>query len=150
MIKQAACLLIVRNDGLVLTTTRRNTDILALPGGKVDVGESAARAALRETYEETALVFQQADIVPVYAEVLRGDDGREFFCTTFAVKAEAGELAHGKLLDPDTWMIEAGIKVRYASTAELLQGAFAEYNAKVLDNAARLPAFAPLLGVAND
>ncbi|WP_430591730.1 NUDIX hydrolase [Humidisolicoccus flavus] len=46
-----------RADGAVLTVRKRGTTSFMLPGGKPEEGESAAKCAIREVYEELGLII---------------------------------------------------------------------------------------------
>ena len=60
-----ACTILVR-DGYVLAITRGyDMADLALPGGKLEEGESFGRAAVRELWEETRVDASGAALIPV-------------------------------------------------------------------------------------
>jgi 8-oxo-dGTP pyrophosphatase MutT (NUDIX family) len=55
-LKQAAVMLIVREDGMILGVTRKNDHTkFGLPGGHVEPNEDPKDAAIRETFEETGI-----------------------------------------------------------------------------------------------
>ncbi|WIB67511.1 NUDIX domain-containing protein [Curtobacterium sp. MCBD17_035] len=58
-----SAVLVVR-DRRVLMVRSRGRDVLYLPGGKVEPGETPVDAAVREAREETALVLTPADCQP--------------------------------------------------------------------------------------
>ena len=65
-IKGAACILIPV-DGLYLAVSRKNnTTKWGLPGGKREAGERLIDCAIRETFEETGLKFDESDLTLIY------------------------------------------------------------------------------------
>lgn len=64
--------------GRILLVHKIDNDYWALPGGAVDLGESAAEAALRETAEETGVTIELTGLVGIYTDpghVMAYDDG---------------------------------------------------------------------------
>lgn len=53
--KYAVCAVIIKDDLILATHRRHNADDWGLPGGKVDEGELAYDAIIRETLEETGM-----------------------------------------------------------------------------------------------
>lgn len=86
------------NDaGEVLLIHKTDNDLWALPGGGVDVGESAPAAAVRETKEETGFDVEVTSLVGIYtnpAHVMAYDDGevRQQFSICFRARIVGGEL----------------------------------------------------------
>lgn len=128
-LSNSAAVIIHTTSGKVLTTTRRNTDILALPGGKEDPGENATQAIVRETAEETGLYLRPELFEPIFSEIVVGNDGRDFYCTTFVYKTAIDES-----LFAESWSVEDGIKVSFQTWENLYTGAFVEYNKKAEEN----------------
>jgi len=78
---QAACCLIMSDDGKVLAVSRRDDPTqLGFPGGKMDPGEDLITTATRELKEETGLDIVDLRQVFVHKE----DDG--YVTTTFVGK----------------------------------------------------------------
>ncbi len=60
---------VVTNEaGEVLLIRRSDNDNWAVPGGAVDLGESVAEAALRETLEESGIDCQITGLVGIYSD----------------------------------------------------------------------------------
>ena len=109
--RQAACCLVLGDDGTVLAVSRRDDPTaFGLPGGKVDGAETPEDAARRELEEETGLTATSLKQVFVRKE----EDG--FTCTTFVCKVD-GEI------DTD----EEGV-VRWVKPQALFDGPFGAYN----------------------
>ncbi|GGP55342.1 NUDIX hydrolase [Streptomyces abikoensis] len=89
---------VARNDaGEVLLIHKTDNDLWALPGGGVDVGESAVDAAVRETWEETGFNIEVTGLVGLYtnpAHVMAYDDGevRQQFSICFTARITGGAL----------------------------------------------------------
>ena len=58
----------VLQDGQILLTQREDVEVWCLPGGAIEDGESLARAAVRETYEETGLHVELTGLVGIYSK----------------------------------------------------------------------------------
>lgn len=135
--KYAACVLALCKDGRILTTTRRNTDVLALPGGKRDQGESLYDCAIRETLEETGVNLAGLDSVRLFSDVEYGADGHDFSVDAFGILIHSNSadivIPGGK---------ETGITVGWHTPLELLcKGTFVRYNANVLKSAMAIDKF---------
>lgn len=128
MLKNAVNLIVVDAVGKILCVTRRNTKIWCLPGGKVDEGETALEAVIRETREETGFSVLPDKCMPIYSDIVLGDDGNHYYSTTFAYLDVVQED------DPGTeWSVEPGIMVSMITADDLIRhGAFSEYNRNAL------------------
>lgn len=113
---KAVCAFVINDDNQILAVSRKDdpTDF-GLPGGKVDPGETAKEAVVRELFEETGLKATQI------GECLYEDDNTGHYCFTFEVEVE-GEIDHNK---------EAGV-VKWIDPATLIKGSFGEYNRNFL------------------
>ncbi|MFI9273947.1 NUDIX hydrolase [Kitasatospora sp. NPDC052896] len=63
----ASNLLVQNDEGAILLQRRRDTGQWALPGGKQDIGESAAECAVRECEEETGIKAEITGFLGVYS-----------------------------------------------------------------------------------
>ncbi|WP_405193228.1 NUDIX hydrolase [Streptomyces anulatus] len=89
---------VARNEaGEVLLIHKTDNDLWALPGGGIDLGESAPGAAVRETKEETGFDVEVTGLVGIYTNpehVMAYDDGevRQQFSICFHARIIGGEL----------------------------------------------------------
>jgi len=59
---------VTNDDGDILLIRRTDNNNWALPGGAIDLGESAAQAAIRETQEETGITPEITGLVGIYTD----------------------------------------------------------------------------------
>src|SRR5579871_3737091 len=59
---------VVNDAGEILLIRRSDNGNWALPGGAIDLGESVAQAAVRETLEETGIECEVTGIAGVYSD----------------------------------------------------------------------------------
>src|SRR5258707_9117671 len=60
--------LVANSAGEILLIRRSDNDNWALPGGAIDLGESARQAAVRETKEETGIDCEITGLVGIYTD----------------------------------------------------------------------------------
>ena len=94
----AASAVVVDEGGRILLHRRRDNDQWALPGGKMELGESLAECVVREVREETGLRVEAIGIVGTYTDpkhVFSYDDGevRQEFSICFQCAVTGGSLA---------------------------------------------------------
>jgi ADP-ribose pyrophosphatase YjhB (NUDIX family) len=94
----AASAIVVDDQGRLLLHRRRDNDKWALPGGKMELGESVAGCAIREVKEETGLEAEPVSIVGIYSDpkhVFAYDDGevRQEFSICLLMRSVGGTLA---------------------------------------------------------
>ncbi|MBZ0303449.1 MAG: NUDIX domain-containing protein [Anaerolineae bacterium] len=81
----------VLNDaGRILLQQREDFAVWGLPGGEIEPGETAAQAAVRETYEETGLEVRLTRLVGLYAMPRWWDGG--VHAAVFAAELTGGTL----------------------------------------------------------
>ena len=59
---------VVNDAGEILMIRRTDNDNWAIPGGAIDLGESVAQAAIRETREESGIECEITGIVGIYSD----------------------------------------------------------------------------------
>ena len=64
----AVNVVVVNHAGAILLIRRTDNGNWALPGGGIDLGESVARAAVRETFEESGIECVITGIVGIYSD----------------------------------------------------------------------------------
>ena len=87
-------------DGKILLHRRADTGHWALPGGRMEVGESAEDCAVRETVEETGIEVKVKRLVGVYSDprnysIMRYPDGFtvHYVILLYEVERTGGEIA---------------------------------------------------------
>lgn len=93
----AASAVVVDATGRILLHRRRDNEKWALPGGKMELGESLAGCAVREVREESGLDVEPIGLVGVYSDpkhVFAYDDGevRQEFSVCFQCRIVGGTL----------------------------------------------------------
>ncbi|HEU5156033.1 MAG TPA: NUDIX domain-containing protein [Streptosporangiaceae bacterium] len=88
---------IVTNDaGDILMIRRSDNDNWAVPGGAIDLGESVAQAAIRETKEETGVDCEITGLVGIYSDpkhvihYTSNDEVRQEFSIVLTARAIGG------------------------------------------------------------
>jgi 8-oxo-dGTP pyrophosphatase MutT (NUDIX family) len=85
-----AAALLIGADGRTLLVRKRGTQAFMQPGGKIDAGESAAEALVRELYEELGLVIAQehAQFLGEFSAVAVNEPGFEVNCQLYQLHVE--------------------------------------------------------------
>jgi 8-oxo-dGTP diphosphatase len=87
---EVAAVALIR-DRRMLMVTARNRDVLYLPGGKVDPGETPADAAARETREEVAVELVPGTVRELFTVVTQAHgepDGRQVRMVVFSADTD--------------------------------------------------------------
>ena len=93
----AASAVVVDDQGRILLHRRRDNEMWALPGGKMELGESLGECAIREVREETGFDIELTGIVGIYSDpkhVFSYDDGevRQEFSICLSAEIMGGDL----------------------------------------------------------
>jgi 8-oxo-dGTP pyrophosphatase MutT (NUDIX family) len=115
------------HQGRVLLIRRSDNDNWALPGGAIDLGETMAEAAVRETIEETGITCAVTGLVGIYTDpkhiilyTSNGEARQEFsiVLTATAVSGEptpSSESTEVRWVPPDdldTYQMDRAMKMR--------------------------------------
>jgi 8-oxo-dGTP pyrophosphatase MutT (NUDIX family) len=125
--REAAVMLVINKNGLVLAISRReDPSKFGLAGGKLEEGETPTQAAIRETLEETGVRITSCDYIYTRVEPRHNNDGEDFNTHCFyAIDWD------------DTNMVQSSDEgvVKWLSASELtspVTGAFPHYNAQTI------------------
>ncbi len=67
-----AVVLVNKNSNGLLMCTRRNSEKINFPGGKIEENEIPIEAAIRETLEETGVKFKPEDLTFIVKTIING------------------------------------------------------------------------------
>jgi 8-oxo-dGTP pyrophosphatase MutT (NUDIX family) len=93
----AAVAVVAREDGAVLLIRRTDNGNWALPGGAIEMNESVADAATRETFEETGIQVEITGLLGVYSDpghvihFTSNDEVRREFSIALTARPVGGE-----------------------------------------------------------
>lgn len=93
----SASTVVLNREGKILLQLRSDTHVWALPGGAMEIGETIAQTAVRETKEETGLDVELEYIVGIYTNprhVVAFSNGevRQQFSICFACRLVGGKI----------------------------------------------------------
>lgn len=86
-------------DGRVLTVRKRGTRRFMLVGGKLEPGESARDAALRETHEEVGLRIDEATLLGEFHSEAANEPGHTLHSTVFWVESDDDPVASAEIAE---------------------------------------------------
>ena len=86
-------------DGPVLTVRKRGTERFMLVGGKLEPGESARDAALRETWEEVGLRIESATLLGEFHSMAANEPDHTLHSTVFWVESDAEPVASAEIAE---------------------------------------------------
>ena len=121
---------LVIDSGRVLLVKRGcepNKGLWSLPGGSIELGETARAAAAREVREETALEVEPREFAGFQEVISQGDDGIRFHYViiTFRARLVSGELAAASDAADARWF--APCELAGIPTTEGLAARLADY-----------------------
>lgn len=103
----------------VVVSTRANENQYGIPGGKVDEGETAIQAAIREAYEETGVRVTEEQLYHCFEE-----PSRTFTMAIFVMNTPIETIPGG---------IETGITAKFGNFEDLaVNSPYAEFNKRML------------------
>ena len=114
-----------RGDEVLLVQRGRPplVGLWSLPGGRIEWGETAREAALRELAEETAVAAEIVGLVDVVDQIGRDDDGtvaRHFVLAAYVARWIAGEPVPGDDAAATAWCRPEAL-ARYETTPRLAE-----------------------------
>jgi ADP-ribose pyrophosphatase YjhB (NUDIX family) len=101
---------VTNEAGDLLLIRRSDNDNWAMPGGAVDLGESLAQAAVRETREESGVECEVTGLSGIYTDpghvILYTSDGevRQEFSVVLTARATGGQLATSEETSQVRWV----------------------------------------------
>jgi ADP-ribose pyrophosphatase YjhB (NUDIX family) len=104
---------IANGEGEILLIRRSDNDNWALPGGAIDLGESAREAAVRETKEETGIDCEITGLVGIYTDpkhiILYTSNGeaRQEFSIVMTARPLSGEPTPSDESKEVRWVLPA-------------------------------------------
>jgi 8-oxo-dGTP pyrophosphatase MutT (NUDIX family) len=117
--RTAACAIVFDAMGRVLLHRRTDNGRWGLPGGAIEVGETADRAAVREVVEETGYRVEVVRLVGVYSDpthtTIKYPDGNvnAYVAVAFECKVLGGSAALSDETSAVEWFEVEGLPVNF-------------------------------------
>jgi mutator protein MutT len=111
----AVNVVVTNDDGDILLIRRTDNNIWALPGGAIDLGESVAQAAVRETQEETGITVEITGLVGIYTNphhvihYTSNDEVRQEFAIVLTARPVSGQPTPSSESSEVRWVSATGI-----------------------------------------
>ena len=86
-------------DGQVLTVRKQGTDRFMLVGGKLEPGESASDAAVRESAEEVGVAVSAPELVGEFVSEAANEPGHTLHSTVFVAPLTSEPRASGEIAE---------------------------------------------------
>ncbi|MBM9461670.1 NUDIX domain-containing protein [Nocardioides sp. zg-536] len=86
-------------DGAVLTVRKQGTARFMLVGGKLEPGESARDAAIRETLEEVGLRLREVQLLGEYESAAANEPDHRLVSTVFLAEADGEPTAAAEIAE---------------------------------------------------
>jgi 8-oxo-dGTP pyrophosphatase MutT (NUDIX family) len=106
--RTSACAVTLDTDGRVLLHRRTDNGRWALPGGVIEIGETAAQAVVREVGEETGYVVEVIRLIGIYSEprhtTITYPDGN--VCAYVAIAFECQVIGGSPALSDETSAVD--------------------------------------------
>lgn len=109
----AVTVVVAREDGAILLIRRTDNGNWALPGGKIEMRESVAMAAVRETLEETGVKCEVTGLAGVYSDpghvihYTSNDEVRREFAIVVTARPVSGEPTPSEESREVRWVLPA-------------------------------------------
>lgn len=111
----AAVAVVVREDGALLLIRRTDNGNWACPGGAIEMTESAADAAIRETFEETGVQVEITGLLGIYTDpghvihFTSNDEVRREFSVALTARPVGGEPTPSSESSEVRWVAPADL-----------------------------------------
>jgi ADP-ribose pyrophosphatase YjhB (NUDIX family) len=108
---------VTNSAGEVLLIRRSDNDNWAVPGGAIDLGESMAQAAVRETREETGIDCEVTGLVGIYTDprhvmlYTSNGEARQEFSIVLTARATGGQPTPSSETSEVRWAALATLEI---------------------------------------